>query len=54
MVDKYPLMNDYWTDKRVDMKKINVPVYVLASYSTALHTVGSFRGFEEVPTKEKW
>ncbi|KPI42157.1 uncharacterized protein AB675_5453 [Cyphellophora attinorum] len=54
MIDKYPLMNDYWADKRVDMSKITIPAYVLASYSTALHTVGSFRGFEELPSKEKW
>ncbi|WZH48345.1 Alpha/Beta hydrolase protein [Fusarium acuminatum] len=54
MLDQYPLQNAYWADKRADMSKINVPAYVLASYSTVLHTVGSFRGFEEIPHDNKW
>ncbi|KAF0642366.1 hypothetical protein FPSE5266_20125 [Fusarium pseudograminearum] len=54
MLDRYPLQNAYWADKRADMSKINIPAYVLASYSTALHTVGSFRGFEEIPHDKKW
>lgn len=54
MLGQYPLQNAYWADKRADMSKINIPAYVLASYSTALHTVGSFRGFEEIPHNNKW
>ncbi len=54
MLGKYPLMNDYWEDKRAKIGKIQVPAYILASYSTGLHTVGSFRGYEEIGTKEKW
>ncbi|KAH6950130.1 Alpha/Beta hydrolase protein [Fusarium avenaceum] len=38
MLDQYPLQNAYWADKRADMSKINIPAYVLASYSTGLHT----------------
>lgn len=48
MLDKYPLANEYWDDKRASMDKIAVPAYILASYSTALHTEGSFRCFEEM------
>ncbi|KAJ5901239.1 alpha/beta-hydrolase [Penicillium tannophilum] len=54
MLDKYPLMNEYWEDKRAKMDKINVPAYVLASYSTFLHTMGSFRAFEEISHDQKW
>lgn len=54
MLDRYPLQNAYWADKRADMSKINIPAYVLASYSTGLHTVGSFRGFEEIQHDNKW
>lgn len=54
MLDKYPLMNEYWADKRAKMENIEVPAYVLASYSTGLHTVGSFRGFEEIKHDKKW
>ncbi|KAF5238961.1 hypothetical protein FANTH_10133 [Fusarium anthophilum] len=54
MIEKSPLMNDYWADKRANVSNINVPIYAVASYSTALHTFGSFRGYSEAPVKEKW
>ncbi len=54
MLEKYPLMNDYWEDKRARIAQIQVPAYILASYSTGLHTVGSFRGYEEIGSKDKW
>ncbi|KAE8347389.1 hypothetical protein BDV24DRAFT_157681 [Aspergillus arachidicola] len=54
MLKLYPLMNEYWAEKRADMSKITVPAYVLASYSTFLHTFGSFRGFTEIPHSKKW
>ncbi|KAF4334683.1 cocaine esterase [Fusarium beomiforme] len=54
MIEKYPLMNDYWADKRAEVSNINVPIYALASYSTGLHTFGSFRGYTEAPVKDKW
>lgn len=54
MLHKYPQMNEYWEDKRARMERIQVPVYALASYSTFLHTKGSFRGFEEIQHDKKW
>uniref|UniRef100_L2FJ57 Xaa-Pro dipeptidyl-peptidase C-terminal domain-containing protein n=1 Tax=Colletotrichum fructicola (strain Nara gc5) TaxID=1213859 RepID=L2FJ57_COLFN len=54
MLDKFPNCREYWDDKRARMDKIEVPAYILASYSTMLHTVGSFRGFEEIPHQKKW
>ncbi|KAL3477027.1 Alpha/Beta hydrolase protein [Aspergillus californicus] len=54
MVDQHPWMNAYWEDKRARLDRIKVPAYVLASYSTGLHTVGSFRGFQEIPHQNKW
>lgn len=54
MLKKYPLYNDYWEDKRAKLDQISVPAYVLASYSTALHTSGSIRGYNEIGSKEKW
>ncbi|KAI8266203.1 Cocaine esterase [Colletotrichum sp. SAR 10_98] len=54
MLDKFPNCREYWDDKRARMEKIEVPAYILASYSTMLHTVGSFRGFEEIPHQKKW
>lgn len=54
MLEKYPSRNEYWDDKRPRVDKIEVPAYVLGSYSTGLHTIGSFRGFEEIPHQKKW
>ncbi|EDN99965.1 hypothetical protein SS1G_02823 [Sclerotinia sclerotiorum 1980 UF-70] len=38
MIDQYPLMNEYWEDKRAKSHLIQVPAYVLASMSSSLHT----------------
>ncbi|KAL2838515.1 alpha/beta-hydrolase [Aspergillus pseudodeflectus] len=54
MLEKFPLMCEYWASKRADMTKITVPAYILASYSTFLHTFGSFRGFTEIVHSKKW
>ncbi|CAG9947274.1 unnamed protein product, partial [Clonostachys rosea f. rosea IK726] len=54
MAAKYPDNNEYWSDKRAKMEKIKVPSYIFASYSTSLHYLGSFRGFEEIESKHKW
>jgi predicted acyl esterase len=54
MLEKYPSINEYWTDKRANDGKINIPIYALASYSTGLHTFGSLRGFTEAQSEDKW
>lgn len=54
MIKKYPLMNEYWADKRGKAHLINVPAYVLASMSTGLHTEGSTRCYEDIPHGKKW
>ncbi|KAJ4180450.1 hypothetical protein NW755_011747 [Fusarium falciforme] len=53
MIEKYPLMNEYWEDKRGKAHLIEVPTYVLASMSTLLHTEGSTRCYEEIPHDKK-
>ncbi|KAJ5655350.1 hypothetical protein N7507_007300 [Penicillium longicatenatum] len=54
MIDRYPLMNDYWEDKRAKAHLIKAPAYVPASMSSALHTIGSLRSFEDIPHEQKW
>lgn len=53
MMGPEPVINEYWQDKRADFSKIKVPAYILASYSTGLHTEGSLRCFEEM-TQPSW
>ncbi|KAJ5627313.1 alpha/beta-hydrolase [Penicillium herquei] len=54
MIDKYPLMNPYWEDKRPRLQDIKIPMYILASYSTGLHTEGSIRAWKYAGSDEKW
>ncbi|SPJ78819.1 related to acyl esterases [Fusarium torulosum] len=54
MLEQYPLYNEYWDDKNVKLEKIKVPAYVLASFSSALHTTGSLRGYHDISSKDKW
>lgn len=46
--------NEYWEDKRAKMDKIEVPAYILGSYSTGLHTLGAIRAYEEIKHERKW
>ena len=53
-VEQYPLVNDLWENKVADFDRIDVPAYVVASYSNTLHTAGTFRGWRRIVSKEKW
>jgi len=55
MLAKRPLYDEYWEAKRIPVENIDgIPVYVLASYSSMLHTYGSFQTFREAKTTRKW
>lgn len=43
-----------WRDKSADAARITVPAYVVASYSNTLHTMGTFRAWRNLGSKEKW
>ncbi len=54
MVVTNTLMNGYWRDKIAKLENINIPAYVVASYTNPVHTHGSFEGFRKIPSKNKW
>lgn len=54
MYERSSLQNSYWEDKRAQINKIQIPTYIVASYSTFVHTMGSIRGWLDVDTKDKW
>ncbi|KAL2060398.1 hypothetical protein VTL71DRAFT_9793 [Oculimacula yallundae] len=54
MIDKEPHMNAYWEDKNPKIHGIDIPMYALMSYSSGLHTEGSYRGWKYADSKEKW
>lgn len=47
--------NPYWEDKRSNPDQINVPTYVVASWTNPVHTPGTFRAFRMIPDcTPKW
>ncbi|RJE22494.1 hypothetical protein PHISCL_05180 [Aspergillus sclerotialis] len=46
--------NPFWEDKRADMSKILCPIYIRGSDVSSIHTMGSIRGWLEVPHDKKW
>ncbi|KAG9957826.1 alpha/beta-hydrolase, partial [Aureobasidium melanogenum] len=38
-------IDTYWEDKRAEIEKMKIPTYVVASYSSFVHTMGSIRGY---------
>ena len=54
MIDKHPLYDEWWESKKIHTQNIDVPLYLLASYSSMLHTNGSFNTFRNAKTARKW
>lgn len=54
MIVERPFMSDYWEDKAARVENIEIPAYVVASYTNSVHTHGSFAGFRRMASKEKW
>ena len=54
-VRAHPLHDDYWTSKECDLEAIEVPAYVVASWSDqGLHTRGTLEGYKRISSREKW
>lgn len=51
---RYPLMNELWENKIPEFERINVPAYIVASYSNTLHTAGTFRAWRRIASHDKW
>ncbi|KAK9437266.1 hypothetical protein VB005_08252 [Metarhizium brunneum] len=49
-----PLYDDYWESKSIDVKKLDIPMYLTASYSSRLHSWGSFTTFGKATSTNKW
>jgi predicted acyl esterase len=54
MSQRYPLWNAYWEDRKAKVDRIQVPMYITASWTNFLHTRGTFRGWLECGSSEKW
>ncbi len=49
-----PLVSDYWRDKVARIEDIEVPAYVVASYTNALHSAGTLDAFRRLRTDHRW
>lgn len=54
MIVQNPLFDDYWDDKVARLERIEVPAYVLASYTNGAHAHGGFEGFRRISSRQKW
>jgi uncharacterized protein len=51
----HPLYDDYWRSKECDLEAIEVPAYVVASWSDhGLHTRGTLEGYRRLSSRQKW
>jgi len=53
-MSEHPVMDDYWADKAADLENIHIPTYIVASYTNAIHTYGTFEGYRRISSEEKW
>jgi uncharacterized protein len=53
-LNRHPLFDDYWQTKAARIENINVPAYVVASYSSTVHSVGTFRAWHRLTNPNRW
>ncbi|KAK6076840.1 hypothetical protein SCUP234_06909 [Seiridium cupressi] len=54
MLDAHPFIDEYWATKFIHTENIDVPLYLTASYTTGLHSRGSFDTFQRAKSSKKW
>ena len=54
MVKSHPLFDKYWETKYDPVEKIDVPMYLLSSWSNPFHIYGSFDTFRRAKSEKKW
>lgn len=52
---EHPFFDEYWKSKVPDFSRIDVPAYVVASWSDhGVHTRGTLEGFKRIASRQKW
>lgn len=51
---RHPLFDDLWQSKAARIEDIDVPAYVVASYGSTVHAMGTFRAWERLKTPQRW
>ncbi|MBF8269855.1 MAG: hypothetical protein HW386_1564 [Gammaproteobacteria bacterium] len=51
----HPLYDEYWRSKEHNLESIEVPTYIVASWSDqGLHARGTLEAYKRIPAKHKW
>lgn len=52
---EHPWFDDFWASKAADLERIDVPAWVVASWSDqGLHSRGTLEGFRRISSPQKW
>jgi len=54
MSTRSPLRDAYWADKRAPLEEIQIPAYIVASWTSPIHARGTFQGFRDISSPNKW
>jgi predicted acyl esterase len=54
MAKQEPWLSPYWEDKVARLERIEVPCYVVASWTNPVHTPGTFDAWERLGSSDKW
>lgn len=54
LTKEHPFYDEYWMDKEPDIENVEVPAYVVASWTNAIHSQGTIQAFLGMGSKEKW
>jgi uncharacterized protein len=54
MAMREPRMSPYWQDKIAQVEQIEVPTYVVGSWTNFVHTPGTFDAWNALGSKDKW
>ena len=44
----------YWADKRADLRHVDIPAYVVSSWTNSLHARSTQRAYEQLGSDRKW
>jgi uncharacterized protein len=54
MAKREPRMTPYWRDKVAQVERIDVPAYVVGSWTNFVHTPGTFDAWRRLASRDKW
>jgi uncharacterized protein len=54
MAKREPRMTPYWRDKVAQVERIEVPAYVVGSWTNFVHTPGTFDAWARLESRDKW